>query len=131
MKKIADSLEALCHFEGITGCALVEVETGMVWLHASKSFDMEKVGEAAVEFWRTQRRVAVQLEAMGELKFVHFKYAQKTIALASCDEEHGLILVCVAENQSVLWREWIQHLPPLRQAVQDYSRLSNMNTGNE
>lgn len=124
MQTIAASLESLSSFAGITGCALVEAETGMVWHHASKLIDMERVGEAAVEFWRTQRRIAIQLEAVGELKFANFKYANKTIALVPCNDTRDLILVCMADSQGVSWSNWIQLLPPLRLAVQNYIKQS-------
>lgn len=120
MKSIEKSLVTLASFGGISGCALVEADTGMVWHHAGELVDMERVGEAAVEFWRTQRRVAIQLEALGELKFVIFKYANKTIALVPCDEQRDLILVCMAHSQGVSWNEWLKHLPPLRLAISEY-----------
>jgi predicted regulator of Ras-like GTPase activity (Roadblock/LC7/MglB family) len=120
MQSITSVLESLANFVGICGCALVESETGMVWHHIGKLTDMERVGEAAIEFWRTQRRVAIQLEAMGELKFVNFKYANKTIVLVPCDEDRGLILVCLAESQGVNWSDWIKHLPALRLSVKNY-----------
>lgn len=120
MQSITSALEQLANFDGVSGCALVEAETGMVWHHVGKLTDMELVGEAAIEFWRTQRRVAIQLEAMGELKFANFKYANKTIALVPCDEKRGLILVCLAGGRGVNWRDWIMHLPKLKLAVQNY-----------
>lgn len=124
MKTIAASLESLSSFAGITGCALVEAETGMVWHHTSKLIDMERVGEAAVEFWRTQRRIASQLQAVGDLKFANFKYTNKVIALVPCDEARGLILVCMADSQGIAWNDWIQQLPPLRLAIQNYIKQS-------
>jgi hypothetical protein len=120
MKHIAVALDQLASHAGILGCALVESDTGMVWHHAGTLSDMELVAEAAVEFWRTQRRVAIPLEAMGELKFASFKYAHQTIALVPCDEARGLILICAAQSQGVDWSDWIRHLPHLRQTVQTY-----------
>ena len=127
MKSIETNLITLANFTGISGCALVEADTGMVWHHAGELNDMERVGEAAVEFWRTQRRISKQLEVVGELKFANFKYANKTIALVPCDESRGLILVCLANSQGVNWRDWMQHLPPFRQAVQAYIEHNQAN----
>jgi predicted regulator of Ras-like GTPase activity (Roadblock/LC7/MglB family) len=120
MQTIGSSLETLASFAGVVGCALVESDTGMVWHYAGKLTDMELVGEAAVEFWRTQRRIATQLSTLGDLQFATFKYAQGTIGLVPCDDKRGLILVCLANSQGVVWSEWISQLPMLRQAVKAY-----------
>jgi predicted regulator of Ras-like GTPase activity (Roadblock/LC7/MglB family) len=120
MQTIITSLEKLAHFPGILGCALVEADTGMVWHHAGQQNEMERVGEAAVEFWRTQGRVAEQLGMLGELKFASYNYGQRTIGLIPCDLQQGLILVCLAQNPGVVWGQWMQELPAFRQLVKAF-----------
>jgi hypothetical protein len=125
MQTIADILHGLAAFKGMQGCALVEADTGMVWHYAGKMNDMERVGEAAVEFWRTQNKVATQLGMMGALKFASYNYPQRVINLIPCDEERGLILVCVAASPGTAWGEWIKEVAQLRQALKIYNLNAN------
>jgi predicted regulator of Ras-like GTPase activity (Roadblock/LC7/MglB family) len=120
MQTIAKILDKLASFNGVQGCALVEADTGMVWHYAGHLSDMESVGEAAVEFWRTQNRVAGRLGMMGALKFASYNYAQRVITLIPCDDERGLILVCVAVSPGMVWSDWIRELPSLRGAVKAF-----------
>lgn len=126
MQTITNILQKLASFNGIQGCALVEADTGMVWHFAGQLTEMESVGEAAVEFWRTQNRVATRLDMMGALKFASYNYAHRVISLIPCDEERGLILVCVAVSPGMVWSDWIRELPSLRSAIDAYKAKANL-----
>lgn len=126
MQTVAKILEKLASFDGVQGCALVEADTGMVWHHAGQQLDMESVGEAAVEFWRTQNRVSGRLSMMGVPKFASFNYAKCVISLIPCDEELGLILVCVAVSPGMVWSDWLRELPTLRSAVRAMKSKVNL-----
>lgn len=121
MQTVISALENTCHIAGMDGCALVEAQTGMVWHHTGSFPNMEQVGEAAVEYWRTQRRVALALQELGDLRYATFKYAVRTVAIIPCDEDLGLVLVCVAGQNGVDWRQWTRSLPALRLAIYDYA----------
>jgi predicted regulator of Ras-like GTPase activity (Roadblock/LC7/MglB family) len=126
MQTIVSILQKLASFDGVQGCALVEADTGMVWHHAGQLAEMESVGEAAVEFWRTQNRVASRLNMMGALKFASYNYTNRVISLIPCDEERGLILVCVAVSPGMVWSDWIRELPSLRSAVNIYKAKAGL-----
>jgi predicted regulator of Ras-like GTPase activity (Roadblock/LC7/MglB family) len=121
MQTIIEILQKLAMFDGVQGCALVEADTGMVWHHAGPMTEMERVGEAAVEFWRTQNKVSAQLGMMGALKFASYNYGQRMIGLIPCDPELSLILVCVAISPGMAWNTWMKEVPALRHAVKQYN----------
>jgi predicted regulator of Ras-like GTPase activity (Roadblock/LC7/MglB family) len=121
MQTITQILQKLAAFDGVQGCALVEADTGMVWHYAGPMADMEHVGEAAVEFWRTQNRVAAQLGMMGPLKFASYNYGQRMIGLIPCDPDLSLVLVCVAISPGMAWNTWMKELPALRNAVKQFN----------
>ena len=104
--QIIARLQKLADFPAIDGCALVEVDTGMAWHVAGNYPDLERVGEAAIEFWRIQNRLSEHLSALGALKSAAYSFANRVVALFPCLENPALVLVCVAAKGPVAWAEW-------------------------
>ena len=117
MPKIAAIVEELAAFEDIDGCALVETSTGMVWHFAGQLPEMERIAEAAVEFWRIQQRLSSHLVALGELRSVACSFSNRVVALFPCCEEPSLVLVCVAAKGRIAWDEWSVLVADLRKAL--------------
>ena len=99
-------LQALADFPGIDGCALVEIATGMVWHAAGNYPELERIGEAAIEFWRIQDRLTAHLSSLGTLKSAAYSFSNRVVALFPCSEKAGLVLVCVAAKGNVGWQAW-------------------------
>ena len=85
-------LQALVDYPGIEGCALVETATGMVWHAAGNYPELERIGEAAIEFWRIQDRLKVNLHSLGSLKSAAYSFSNRVVALFPCGDESGLVL---------------------------------------
>ncbi|MDB5965271.1 MAG: hypothetical protein JWQ72_1771 [Polaromonas sp.] len=117
MPDIAALVQDLSSFSGVDGCALVETDTGMAWHHAGRVADMERIGEAAVEFWRLQQRLAGPLEAFGPLQSAAYSFSSQVIALFPCSETRGLVLVCVAAKTGMAWQDWGPKVVALRKAL--------------
>ena len=66
--QVVAHLQDLAEFPGIDGCALVETATGMAWHVAGRYPELERIGEAAIEFWRVQDRLTAHLNTLGTLK---------------------------------------------------------------
>ena len=99
-------LQTLADFEGVDGCALVETATGMAWHVAGNHPELERIGEAAIEFWRIQHRLSAHLTALGPLKSAAYSFQNRVVALFPCCDEPGLVLVCVAAKGPVDWPAW-------------------------
>lgn len=117
MPKIAAIVEELAAFKDVAGCALVETSTGMVWHFAGQLPDLERIAEAAVEFWRIQQRLSSQLVALGALRSVACSFSNRVVALFPCCEEPSLVLVCIAAKGHIAWDEWSVKVAHLRQAL--------------
>ena len=65
---LRDALEAMAALPGVDGCALVEVDAGMVWHHAGQIEGVQTFAEAASDYWRLYGRLAGQFEDLGELR---------------------------------------------------------------
>lgn len=109
-------LAVLASYPGIKGCALVDSDTGMVWYHAGDLPDIEKTGEAAIEFWRVQMRLSPYFLALGALQSAAYSFLNSTIALFPC-LPNPLILVCVASKQAIDWAKWGESAQGLKKVL--------------
>jgi hypothetical protein len=102
---------------GIEGCSLVELGTGMAWHYAGNLPDIERVGEAAIEFWRVEQRLREHLHHLGDLRSAAYSFSNQVVALFPCSQEFGLVLVCVAAKRGMNWEEWGSKVAALRKAL--------------
>ena len=110
-------LQALADFPGIDGCVLVESATGMAWHVAGNYPELERIGEAAIEFWRVQNRLSTHLMTLGTLKSAAYSFSNRVVALFPCSDQAGLVLVCVAAKGDVGWQAWSVKVQALRQVL--------------
>jgi hypothetical protein len=99
-------LQTLASYPGIDGCALVESATGMAWHFAGSSPEIERISEAAIEFWRIKDRLAAQLTTLGALQSAAYSFSNRVVALFPCSEDPGLVLVCIAAKGEIAWGPW-------------------------
>jgi hypothetical protein len=111
------AIEELGQFPGMDGCALVEAETGMPWYHAGSAAGVERIAEAAIEFWRVQTRLSRHFEGMGNLQSAAYSFSNRVVALFPCGETPPLVLVCIARKSDVSWAEWGKRAVSLRQLL--------------
>ena len=110
-------LQALADFPGIDGCALVESATGMAWHVAGNYPELERIGEAAIEFWRVQNRLSAHLTTLGTLRSAAYSFSNRVVALFPCSDQAGLVLVCVAAKGDVGWQAWSVKVEALRRVL--------------
>ena len=127
--QVTSHLQALADLPGIDGCALVEAATGMVWHVAGNYPELERIGEAAIEFWRVQDRLQAHLHTLGSLKSAAYSFSNRVVALFPCNEEAGLVLVCVAVKGAADWQAWGLKVNALRRVLQQSLELSAKSTG--
>lgn len=106
MFDMAQRIRDMASFAGLDGCALVESETGMVWHYGGSIPGMERLGEAAIEFWRVQMRLSTELSVVGAPRFAAYSFVNRTVMLYPCSNEEDLILICVAARRGLDWAAW-------------------------
>lgn len=111
------SLEAMAALPGVDGCALVEIETGMVWQHcAGRIENVQTIAEAASDYWRLYGRLADQFEDLGDLRASVMMHARGRIILHPCGS--GMLLVTLTRAKSGLdWMQWQDKARQLAQVV--------------
>lgn len=117
-------MEQLASYPGVHGCALVDADNGMVWFHAGVLPDMERIGEASVEFWRMQGRLAPYFSALGPLQSVAYSFHGHMVTLLPCSARLPLVLVCVARKPGMDWQGWGLHVNELRAALGQSTRVA-------
>ncbi len=118
-------LQALASAPAVQGCALVEVESGMVWYSAGRWAQMETQAEAAVEFWRVQERQAVHFAHLGALRSSMYYFNAGSVALLPFPGRTPLVLVCVADRVGMDWGAWMAQLRPLQRTLAQENLVSN------
>lgn len=100
--EVQAAIEELGQFPGMDGCALVDAETGMPWHHAGSAAGVERVAEAAIEFWRVQTRLSRHFEGMGHLQSAAYSFSNRVVALFPCGEAPPLVLVLYRPQERCL-----------------------------
>ncbi len=114
---IAEQLNKLASAPAVQGCAIVEVDSGMVWHSAGRWGRMEQQAEAAVEFWRLQQRLSDHFNHLGALRSSTYFFTAGSVALLPCPGQSQLILVCVTDRTGMDWGAWMAQLKPLHQLL--------------
>lgn len=98
-------LGAIASLEGVIGCAVADVETGMAWKFVGGD-EVQIICEVATDFWRLHMRQANHLEPLlGGLSAQVLMHARGRITLVRC--AHPLLLVTLSkEPDHVDWPLW-------------------------
>lgn len=102
--QLKQALDAMAQTPGVDGCALVEVETGMVWHHAGHIEDVQTFAEAASDYWRLHDRLSPQFEKLGGLRASIMIHQHGRLTLLPCGK--GMLLLALTGHQT--GTDWIQ-----------------------
>lgn len=117
--RIAQSLQdMLDSTPGVTGCALVDGSSGLVWHRCGQETDNgEPLWEAAVDYWRLHGRLQPHFSSLGQLGAAVMYHQNGILAILPCMREPDLLVVCRADHQAVDWRHWQRRIATLAQDV--------------
>lgn len=102
---LREALVSMADMPGVEGCALVEVDTGMVWHAAGQSEKMQLLSEAASDYWRLYKRLNGHFSELGEMRASVFMHVLSRITLMPCGKD--MLLVGLTREQTpVNWSEW-------------------------
>ncbi|MET0311840.1 MAG: hypothetical protein ABW051_07295 [Burkholderiaceae bacterium] len=102
--KIQNELARMAAQEGVYGCALVDVEGGMVMLSAGTSPDIETVGEAASDHWRLHRRHSGRFSPLGPLQAISLIHKELLLTLIPCGE--GAVMATISRRMGLDMGAW-------------------------
>ena len=115
-QRLREALESLATLPGFAGCALVDIEAGMVWHHAGQIEGVQNFAEAASDYWRLYQRLAHQFKDLGDLKASAMVHARGRLTLLPCGS--GMLLVALTRHQvDIDWARWQEKTRALAQLV--------------
>lgn len=115
-QELRQALEAMATLAGVDGCALVEIDAGMVWGHAGQLENTPHLAEAASDYWRLYQRLERQFDDLGELRASVMVHAQGRITLLPCGP--GMVLMALTrQNPELDWKSWQQKVRELADLV--------------
>ena len=104
-ERLRSEIERMGNMPGLDGCALVEIEAGMVWHAAGHIEDVQFVAEAASDYWRLYRRLNQHFASLGDLRACVMLHQQGRITLLPCGS--GMLLVTLSrQTAEVDWNAW-------------------------
>ncbi|WP_423457796.1 roadblock/LC7 domain-containing protein [Ottowia sp. VDI28] len=116
--QLRQALDAMAQTPGVDGCALVEIETGMVWHHAGSIDDVQTFAEAASDYWRLHKRLSPQFEKLGDLRASIMVHTQGRLTMLPCGK--GILLLALTRHQSTTdWAQWQKETRKLALLVED------------
>lgn len=114
--RLKEALNDMATLPGVDGCALVEIDAGMVWGHAGALENTAQLAEAASDYWRLYQRLERQFVELGNLCATVMVHAQGRITLLPCGP--GMVLMALTrQNPQVDWPSWQQKVRDLAQLV--------------
>jgi hypothetical protein len=109
---VSAELAHLAATPGVRLCALVDSQTGMVWLSEGHKDGMEALLEAARDYWRVHMRHGTAFRALGPALGVTVRHEAAVLNLSPCGPE--LVLVTLADPGRINMRGWPGRLELLR-----------------
>lgn len=98
------ALDEIAALEGVAGCALVDLDAGMLWMEAGELRNITRIGEATSDYWRLHTRLSDHFNESGRLRALIMMHEHEWISLFPCTD--GTLLVAVTRDQrTVDWKD--------------------------
>lgn len=113
------ALEALADAHALDGCALVDVEAGMVWHAAGPADELTGLAEAVTDFWRLHVRHQGIFAPLGGLQAFVLMHEHKRVMLVGCGT--GLVLMALSHRDAAIdWNRWRRDTDNLKQLADSF-----------
>jgi predicted regulator of Ras-like GTPase activity (Roadblock/LC7/MglB family) len=104
-QRLRDALDEMAAMPSTLGCALVELDGGMVWHTSGSMPDMEELASATSDYWRLNRRGQKSFSTVGELRLAILVHKRSQILVSECGM--NMLLVVVTELMGAInWDQW-------------------------
>ncbi len=102
----------------IISCALVAIDTGMIFLSTSAKAQFEVMAEGARDYWVLHHRNGKIFDAIGAVKNIFVQHAKGTICIQACGEK--MLLITLANSRKSRWHEWPATTLDLRNVINQF-----------
>lgn len=117
---LQQELSALVALNGVSACALVDSNSGLVWHAVGSQPEGEPLWEAAIDYWRLHSRSNAHFAVLGELGAVLLYHRKGVLAIIPCTAKVELLVVCIASHKGVDWVAWQRNIRAMAERLKDF-----------
>jgi predicted regulator of Ras-like GTPase activity (Roadblock/LC7/MglB family) len=116
-QELEQELNRLAKTPGIIACALVAIDTGMIYLSSSNKAQFEIIAEGARDYWVLHQKNGNVFETLGSVNSIIVRHQQGLLSIRDCGQ--AMLLITIAKMKEVNWREWSLQVQQLCQQVKE------------
>lgn len=123
---IEQELNSLAKTPGVIACALVAIDTGMIYLSSSNNFqstnpfkkeEFEIIAEGARDYWVLHQKNGNVFASLGPLANIVVRHKQGLLSIRACG--HTMLLIAIAKIKEVDWKQWPAQVNQLCNRVEE------------
>lgn len=124
---IEQELNRLAKTPGILACALVAIDTGMIYLSSSnfvfsskeefKKEEFEIIAEGARDYWVLHQKNGNVFDALGPLGNIVVRHKYGLLSIRACG--NTMLLIAIAKIKEVDWKQWPAQVNQLCNRVEE------------
>lgn len=114
---IESELNSIATTPGIIACALVAVDTGMIYFSSSSNKQFEVIAEGARDYWALHYKNGQIFNVMGKLNDIFVQHERGILRVQRCGE--AMLLITLAKLRKNDWTQWSGKISNLRQLVRN------------
>jgi hypothetical protein len=108
---IEQELHQLATTPGIIACALVAIDTGMIYLTSSNKEQFDIIAEGARDYWVLHQKNGNVFEALGPVSNIVVRHKRGLLSIRGCGKT--MLLISIAKIKEVNWDEWPERVDQL------------------
>ena len=114
---IERELHQLATTPGIIACALVAIDTGMIYLSSSNKEQFDIIAEGARDYWVLHQKNGNVFEALGPVSNIVVRHKRGLLSIRGCGQT--MLLISIAKIKEVDWDEWPERVAQLCNLVKE------------
>ena len=115
---IENELYKVAENAGVIACALVAIDTGMIYLATSKNPDFEIIAEGARDYWTLHFKNGEIFSDMGMVSNIFIQHTNGLLSIQPCGK--NTILITQATLGKIDWTTWGKVIKPLRNLINEH-----------
>lgn len=108
---IEQELHQLATTPGIIACALVAIDTGMIYLTSSNKEQFDIIAEGARDYWVLHQKNGKVFEALGSVSNIVVRHKRGLLSIRGCGQT--MLLISITKIKEVNWDEWPERVDQL------------------
>jgi hypothetical protein len=117
LNEVVAEIEGMAQTPGVTACALVDIETGLVYAAAGEGGEIEALAEAASDYWRLYWRLQGKFASLGKLRALSAQHEHGALTILPCGA--AKIVATRSERSGLDWTQWLQRVKQLERSTKD------------